>query len=52
MSVIKNPDFVTCPDCGCDEALIIAVGLEENKGKLQVFCPKEQKYKVIKDART
>ncbi len=36
-------DFTECPKCGCDEALIVAVGILENEGKLTVFCPVCQK---------
>lgn len=32
-------DFTECPKCGCDEALILAMGLKENEGKMKIFCP-------------
>lgn len=43
----SDPDLVTCPVCGCAEALIVAVGTGKDKGKLRVFCPQEQKYRMI-----
>ena len=49
---MSDPDFVTCPDCGCDEALIIAVGIKENKGKFQAFCPICEQFKVLKEDET
>lgn len=49
--VEKNLDFTVCPDCGCDEALILAVGILENEGKLRIYCPVCVKYKVIEDIR-
>ena len=52
MSEEKDSDFTICPDCSCDEALIIAVGHKENKGKLQVFCPVCEQFKVIKEDET
>ena len=53
MSILKKEfDFTTCSDCGCDEALITAVGVGEDIGKLQIFCPACQKFKVIKEDET
>jgi len=42
-----NPDFTTCPKCGCDKALITAVWIAEDLGKLEIYCPVCGTWKVI-----
>jgi len=44
-------EFKKCPKCGCEEALIIAVGEKENLGKVKVFCPICDNYFNIEDRR-
>lgn len=42
-------DFTECPKCGCDEALVIAIGIGENVGRAKIFCPVCVKGYLVKD---